>query len=177
MSSLNGLKFVCRQVWLIDVLIELFSFNRPLRSCGKVMFLHLSVILFTEWGRCLPQCMLGYTHSPRKHTPRSTPQKHTPLEAHPSPLETPPRSTPLGRHPSLWADTSLADGYCSGRYASYWNVFLFLSDAPVFWTFGDVCREFQWFFIASVVTALTLTLSVNSPNSTSSHFLLIFCLF
>ena len=42
----------------------------------KVMFLHLSVILFT--GGCLPQCMLGYT--PHGQTP------------------------PLGRHPP-WADT------------------------------------------------------------------------
>ena len=29
-----------------------------------------------------------------------------------------PGQTPLGRHPSL------ADGYCSGQYASYWNAFL-----------------------------------------------------
>ena len=35
------------------------------------MFLHMSEILFT--GRCLPQCMLGYT--PREQT---TPQEHTP---------------------------------------------------------------------------------------------------
>ena len=58
------------------------DFYRPQRSCGKVMFLHLSVILST--GGCLPQCMLGYT---------------------------PP-----------------ADGYCSGRYASYWNAFLCISN-------------------------------------------------
>ena len=47
--------------------------------------------------------------------------------------------TPLGRHP-LWADTLLGrhpqgrhypgrhplpDGHCSGRYATYWNAFLF----------------------------------------------------
>ena len=31
--------------------IELYSsFYRPQRSCGKVMFLHLSVILFTRGG-------------------------------------------------------------------------------------------------------------------------------
>ena len=50
----------------------------------------------------LPQCMLGYT--------------------------------PLGRHPTSVDTPSLADipqadappvGYCSGRYASYWNAFLF----------------------------------------------------
>ena len=41
-----------------------FGYYRPQRSCGKVMFLHLSVILFchTPPGRHPPaQCMLGYT--------------------------------------------------------------------------------------------------------------------
>ena len=33
------------------------------RSLGKVIFLHLSVILFTGGG-CLPHCMLGYTLPP-----------------------------------------------------------------------------------------------------------------
>ena len=38
-----------------------------LPSCGKVMFLHVSVILFT--GGCLPQCILGKTPPPRANTP------------------------------------------------------------------------------------------------------------
>ena len=57
-------------------------YYRPQRSCGKVMFLHLSVILFT--GVCLPQCMLGYI--PRAGTPpwadtllgRHLPGRHPP---------------------------------------------------------------------------------------------------
>ena len=36
---------------------------------GKVMFLYLSVILFT--GGCLPHCMLGYT--PGRHSQADTP--------------------------------------------------------------------------------------------------------
>ena len=58
---------------------------RPQRSWGKVMFLHLSVILFSGGG-CLP---------------------HLPLGRHP------PGQTPPGRHPLLadthlpWEDTSL----------------------------------------------------------------------
>ena len=63
---------------------------RPHRSCGKVMFLHLSVILST--GGVYPSMHLG---------------RH------------PPADTPPGRHPPP------ADGYCSRRYASYWNAFLF----------------------------------------------------
>ena len=53
-------------------------------------------------GACLPQCMLGYT--PRADTPRQTP---------------PRADTPR-------TDTPLADGYCCGRYASYWNTFLLI---------------------------------------------------
>ena len=57
---------------------------------AKVIFLHLSVILFT--GGCLPQCMLGYpeqTPPGARHTPQAdthipgadTPQDQThPLE-------------------------------------------------------------------------------------------------
>ena len=38
-------------------------YYRPQRSCGKVMFLHLSVTLFTGGSATHPpdQCMLGYT--------------------------------------------------------------------------------------------------------------------
>ena len=45
---------------------------------------------------------------------------HTPLGRHP------PAHTPVDRHPPAdtpWADTP--GGHCSGRYASYWNAFLF----------------------------------------------------
>ena len=64
----------------------LFKYEKTqIRSCDKVMFLHLSVILST--GGCLPQCMLGY--KPRAYTPPG----QTPL-------------TLLGRHPlPSWADT------------------------------------------------------------------------
>ena len=38
--------------------------------------------------------------------------------------QTPPPDIPLGRHPRT--DTPpTRDGHCSGRYASYWNTFLF----------------------------------------------------
>ena len=51
---------------------------------GKVIFLHLFVILFT--GGCLPQCMLGYHHPPGPCTPldHAPPQTmHPPDHAHP----------------------------------------------------------------------------------------------
>ena len=83
---------------------------RPKCSCGKVMFLHLSVILFMEV--CMPQSMLEYT--PRGQTPPS-------VKIHPSGKTHPPGRYPyhLARHPpgqtptppgqtSLQADTPWA---------------------------------------------------------------------
>ena len=64
-------------------------------SCGKVLFLHLSVILFTGGRGVFGQ------------TP-------TPLGRHPLHGQTPPRQT-IPPPPN---------GRCSGWYASYWNAFL-----------------------------------------------------
>ena len=63
---------------------------------AKVIFLHLSVILFT--GGCLPQCMLGC------HPPQSRPS----LGADPPRADTPlEQTTPKSRHPPeqtpLWS--------------------------------------------------------------------------
>ena len=75
---------------------------RPQRSWAKVMFLQASVILST--GGCLPQCMLGYHHTPPEQTPpRETPPPRNshPLEQTPPRADTPPgsRHTPRSRHP------------------------------------------------------------------------------
>ena len=82
----------------------------------------------------LPQCMLGYHHpsppppeagtSPEQTPPRSRhPREQTP----PLPGSRPPRavSPPGSKHPPRSRQPPLADGYCCGRYASYWNAFLF----------------------------------------------------
>ena len=63
---------------------------------------------------------------------------------HPRADTPPPQQTPPGRNPlpgptppwadNPWADTPIfagtprAVGYCSGRYTSYWNVFLFVTN-------------------------------------------------
>ena len=94
------------------------------------MFLHLPVILST--GGYLLQRMLGYPLG--RHSPRQTPHRQTPSSWQ-TPWQTPPRAcldthpppcpvhagihTPL---PSACWDTR---GYCCGRYASYWNAFLY----------------------------------------------------
>ena len=100
--------------WKIDKLHTLRSIYlkwtsvcyRPQRSCGKVMFLHVSVILSRGVSARHP---LGKQTRPRQTPP---PPGQTPPD--PPWADTPPGQTPL---PS--------DGHCSGWHASYWNTFLF----------------------------------------------------
>ena len=61
-------------------------------------------------SRCGKVMFMGGVHPPRQ-TPH--PQADTPLSRHPL------GQTPPGRHPPP------SDDHCSGRYASYWNAFLF----------------------------------------------------
>ena len=81
---------------------------------GKVMFLPMSVILFTR-GDGVSQ------HAKRKtHLSAQTP----PLGRH-QPAQTPP----LGRHPPRQTpplSDTMVYGQLSGRYTSYWNAYLFL---------------------------------------------------
>ena len=79
-------------------LLRVTHFYCPQTKFAKVMFLHLSVILFTGGGS-LPQCML------EKQTP---PQGAGP----------PGAESPL--HSACWEIRPT-----SGRYASYWNAYLF----------------------------------------------------
>ena len=73
-----------------SILICIFTVRK--RSCGKVIFLHLSVS-HSVHGGCLPQCMLGCTLPGRHHPWAEThPSGHTP------PLHRPPTSRrPLQR--------------------------------------------------------------------------------
>ena len=84
---------------------EMFTVRK--RSCRTVMFLHLSVSLFP--GGCIPACTGQGVSTSARQTP--------PLRKH-----------LLDRHPQAntpWADTP-QDSYCSRRYTSYWNAFLFV---------------------------------------------------
>ena len=88
--------------------ICLCIFYRPQRSCGKVMFLHLSVSHSVHRGRgCLPQCMLGYP-PPLAGTPPGQvhPQANTPpRQVHPPGRYTPQASTPPGQVHPPWQVT------------------------------------------------------------------------
>ena len=51
------------------------NFCGPQRSCGKIIFSQACVKNSVHVGGCLPQCMLGYTHTPWADT---TPGRHRP---------------------------------------------------------------------------------------------------
>ena len=71
---------------------------RPQQSWGKVMFLHLSVILFTG-RRCLADTPSQADICPGRHPWADTlPGRHTPRQTH-SQADTPLADTPLGRQP------------------------------------------------------------------------------
>ena len=89
-----------------------FDFYRPQKKFAKVIFLHLSVILFTEGGGNLPQCMLGCTHT---HTHPTQPPPG-------SEVDTP--SCTRGRPPQICACWEIRA--TSGRYTSYWNAYLYM---------------------------------------------------
>ena len=101
---------------------------------AKVMFLQESVC---PWGG-LPQCMLGYhPHPPGPEIPPPK-SRHTPP---PTGAGTPSPSRP----PAPGAGTPPpADGYCCGRYASYWNAFLFWKAMRAFVMWSHRCRALSF---------------------------------
>ena len=129
---------------------------RPQRSWAKVIFSQECVKNSVHrGGGCLPQCMLGYTPpgtrppqtrqadppgtrpppTRQADPPRPGRHHHPPRGADP-PKQTPPweQTSPRTRQtpPPREADCSIRS--TSGRYASYWNAFLFknlLSSKPV----------------------------------------------
>ena len=112
---------------------------------AKVIFLHLSVILFTGWGSASVHTGMPTppgpdppgADTPPDHTPRTTPpgadtppDQYSPGPHRPEPPpwdQTPPGPDPPGPDPPgpdpPWeADSGIQS--TSGRYASYWNAFL-----------------------------------------------------
>ena len=88
------------------------------------MFLHLSVILSTWGGVCLSVC---WDTTPLPPGSRYSPDQAYP-HGNPPPSEQAP---PSNRHPqekappgTRYSPPGSRDGYCCGRYASYWNAFL-----------------------------------------------------
>ena len=128
-------------------------YYRPQTKFAKVMFLHVSVILSRGWYPSMP-CSSPGPHpaggevegsgwgSPGPHpggrlrglargvsrpTPRGSPGPHPggPPGQHPGGS---PGPHPGGCIPACTESDPPPDGYCCGRYASYWNAFLFEID-------------------------------------------------
>ena len=116
-----------------------FDFNyRSQRSWGKVMFLHVCVILFT--GGCYPSMHCRwYPSMPCSRSPGGC-------------------MVPGGLlRGSAWWRPPPQDGYCCGRYASYWNAFLCKQTlkARFHVTFMYVSTSASMFIIMLVVTQRT----------------------
>ena len=73
------------------------KFYCPQLRCSKVMFLHLSVILFT--GECIPACIWADTSQADTSLGRHPLGRH-PLSRHPLGRYPPGQTSPLSRHPS-----------------------------------------------------------------------------
>ena len=115
-------------------------YYRPQTKFAKVMFFIPVCHSVHGGGVCLSACWdthpPGQTH-PWADPPGQTPLGQTPLgQTHPwSRHPPPPGRHPLGRNPAgqtpPWADTPLHSACweiraTNGRYASYWNAFLFI---------------------------------------------------
>ena len=117
----------------------LWVFYRPQRSWAKVIFSQACVC--PRGGVCLSACWdtppkSRSRHPPGAETPRSRPPEQTPPQSrHPPEVNTPGADTPttppreqtppraIHLPPRPKADSSIRS--TSGRYASYWNAFLF----------------------------------------------------
>ena len=125
--------FFC--LFLLVSVTQDISFYRPQRSCGHGNIFTPVCHSFCSrgGGGGLSQCMLGYhppTH-PGSRTPGTT---HIPLPTPPG-VDNPPGTThipsppprsrqpPRDQTPPREADSGIRS--TSGRYASYWNAFLF----------------------------------------------------
>ena len=122
------------------------NYYRPQRSCGQGnIFTPVCHSVHGGGGFCLNACWdtnppgpdpprPGTHHRPGADTPQSRPppgtrsppdlHTHTPPPSRSPPEQTPPGTPPGSRHPPPGeADSSIRS--TSGRYASYWNAFLF----------------------------------------------------
>ena len=117
---------------------------RPQRSCEGYVF--TGVCLSTGGGGCLSACW-DITPPRSRHPPvadppppprsRHPPEQTLPQEQTPPKADTPPEQTSPPRY-----------GHCCGRYASYWNAFLFycglsnlLYFLAVFNSFAVLCKR------------------------------------
>ena len=103
-----------RQVLIISRELANFLITAHQWSCRKVMFLHLSIILFTG-GRGL----YSRWNPPGQ---RPLPGQRPPPWTEDSPLDRAPPRTEIPWMETYPPGLISSSGHRSGRYASYWNV-------------------------------------------------------
>ena len=127
--TLLGINFNFNMIFQYDA----FHFYRNVFTnvCQKFCKQRGGVSLSACWDTLPPQsdqrvCIPTFTeaHTPWADTPQADPPVRPPPWAD-TPWETPPGRHPLGRHPPP------PDGHCSGRYATYWNAFLYSCSFPL----------------------------------------------
>ena len=115
---------------------------RPQRSCGQGYVFTGVCDSVNRGGGCLPQCMLGCHTPPDENPPtwKTPPHGETPLRDGTPGMENPPPGgepsppAPGMENPPREADSSIRS--TSGRYASYWNAFLFILLLSILTLFG-----------------------------------------
>ena len=120
MKQLTSCQQISRIKWRHEVI-----FTGRNEVVAKVMFLQVCVCP-QGGGGCLPQCMLGCQTLPNQAPPTPSRTRQTPPDqADPPPDQAdthyPPPPGP--GTPPREADSSIRS--TSGRYASYWNAFLY----------------------------------------------------
>ena len=120
--------------------------NRPQRSCGKVMFLHQSVIL--SMGGCLPDTPWIDT------TPGQIPPW---ADTSPQQTLTTPFGRPPGRHLPLPSPSPQEDSYCYRWYASVLVSHHFISSLKTI-------RIIYWFHFFAFTLFFAVTLLTNSEQ-------------
>ena len=106
------------------IMSYLHSCYRPQRSCEGYVFTPVCQSFVHRGGVCPIACW---------DTPPRTKNKHPPGPKADTPTPPGPKADPQDQRQTLPQDqrqTPPGDGYCCGRYASYWNAFLFSLFVP-----------------------------------------------
>ena len=135
-------------------------YYRPQTKFAKVIFLHLSVILFTVG---VSASVHAGIHTPRQQTPPFPGSRHPPEADNPPEADTPQSRHPLGsRHPP-GKQTPLPL-----RSACYWNVYLLLL---CLFHFTAINSEYSWCTIKSEEERSILSRTDRNHNTKCVCFL------
>ena len=129
----SGNNFVI--IWVLSIDVQhRNNFYRPQTKLLKGNVFTSVCQKFCPQGVCIPACTGTDSPPPQADTPRQTPCPRADTSGQTLLVRHPLGRHPPGRHTPPQADTPPprqtpplpTDGYCSRRYASYWNAFLYV---------------------------------------------------